>query len=201
MAGSGRLNGSEKMDDVPLNTSPSQKAVLLHGSLEVWIYEAKALPNMDMASEKLRQCFTLFQTCSVKIQRRQRDHHRHHKIITSDPYVSIQVGGATVAQTRIINNSQDPDWNEHFHVDLAHYASNVEFTVKDNDVFGAELIGTVVIPVQKVSNGDKIEGWFQVLNSYVQLLEVLYGELPNMSLIASDFSYLPYVKVFGEKAL
>jgi len=166
MAGSGRLNGSERMDDVPLNTSPSQKAVLLHGSLEVWIYEAKALPNMDMASEKLRQCFSLFQTFSVKIQRRQRDPHRHHKIITSDPYVSIQVGGTTVAQTRIINNNQDPDWNEHFHVDLAHYASNVEFTVKDNDVFGAELIGTVVIPVQKVSNGDKIEGWFPVLNSY-----------------------------------
>lgn len=166
MAGSGRLNGSEKMDDVSLSASPSQKPVLLHGSLEVWIYEARALPNMDMVSEHFRQCFTLFQGCSLSFQKREKERHRHHKIITSDPYVSIQVGGATVAQTRIINNDQDPKWHEHFHVDLAHYASNLEFTVKDNDIFGAEVIGTVVIPVQKVSNGDRVEDWFPVLNSY-----------------------------------
>lgn len=33
-----------------------------------------------------------------------------------------------------------------------------------------------------------------------QLLEVLHGVLPKMSLIASDFSYLPDVKVLGERA-
>lgn len=164
MACSGRFNGSETMDDVPLNKSPSQKPVLLHGNLEVWIYEARDLPNMDMVSENLRQCVSLLKTCTMKIQRRQTTHH-HHKIITSDPYVSIHVAGATVAQTRIISNSQDPHWGEHFHVDLAHFASNVEFAVKDNDVFGADLIGTVVIPVQKVLIGDKIDDWFPLLNS------------------------------------
>lgn len=166
MACSGRFNGSEKMDDVPLNKIPSLKPVLLHGSLEVWIYEARELPNMDMVSENLRQCVTLLKTCTMRIRRGERNHRRHHKIITSDPYVSIQVGGATVAQTRVISNSQDPLWNEHFHVDLAHFASKVEFTVKDNDVFGADLIGTVVIPVQEFLIGDKIDGWFPVLNSY-----------------------------------
>lgn len=34
----------------------------------------------------------------------------------------------------------------------------------------------------------------------LQLLEVLHGALPNMSLIASDFSYLPDVKISGERA-
>ncbi|KAH9311975.1 hypothetical protein KI387_027010, partial [Taxus chinensis] len=34
----------------------------------------------------------------------------------------------------------------------------------------------------------------------LQLLEVLHGVLPNMSLIASDFSYLPDVRIPGERA-
>lgn len=33
-----------------------------------------------------------------------------------------------------------------------------------------------------------------------KLLEVLHGALPKMSLIASDFNYLPDVKVPGERA-
>lgn len=33
-----------------------------------------------------------------------------------------------------------------------------------------------------------------------KLLEVLHGALPKMSLIASDFSYLPDVKIPGERA-
>ncbi|XP_078447068.1 NADH dehydrogenase ubiquinone complex I, assembly factor-like protein (DUF185) [Wolffia australiana] len=34
----------------------------------------------------------------------------------------------------------------------------------------------------------------------LQLLEVLHGALPNMSLIASDFSFLPDVRILGERA-
>lgn len=33
-----------------------------------------------------------------------------------------------------------------------------------------------------------------------KLLQVLHGALPKMSLIASDFSYLPDVKIPGERA-
>lgn len=33
-----------------------------------------------------------------------------------------------------------------------------------------------------------------------QLLEVLHSVLPKMSLIASDFSYLPDVRILGERA-
>ncbi|GMY08717.1 phospholipase D delta-like [Fagus crenata] len=41
-------------------------------------------------------------------------HRRHRKIITSDPYVTVSVPQATVARTRVIKNSSDPIWNEHF---------------------------------------------------------------------------------------
>ncbi|KAH9308102.1 hypothetical protein KI387_036013, partial [Taxus chinensis] len=166
MAGIGSFNGTEKMEDVSLGKTPSQKVVLLHGTLDVWIFEAKDLPNMDMLSERFRQCFTLFSSCRVQFQKKSTQQQRHHKIITSDPYVSVHVAGATVAQTRIIPNSQDPLWNEHFTIHLAHFAGKVEFAVKDNDVLGAELIGTVAIPAERVLSGEKVEDWYPVLNSY-----------------------------------
>ncbi|KAK1322124.1 Phospholipase D delta [Acorus calamus] len=77
-------------------------------------------------------------------------HHHHKKIITSDPYVKVSVAGATVARTRVIPNSQEPIWDEHFQVTLAHSAASVEFQVKDNDVFGAQLIGTVTVSANHV---------------------------------------------------
>lgn len=39
----------------------------------------------------------------------------------------------------------------------------LEFNVKDDDVFGAEVMGTVKFPAQKIASGALISGWFQVL--------------------------------------
>ncbi|KAF8690625.1 hypothetical protein HU200_040996 [Digitaria exilis] len=88
------------------------------------------------------------------------------KIITSDPYVSVCLSGATVAQTRVIANSENPKWDEHFYVQVAHSVSRVEFHVKDNDVFGAELIGVASIPVEHITTGDAISGWFPISGQY-----------------------------------
>lgn len=41
---------------------------------------------------------------------------------------------------------------------------------------------------------------FLVFSVMQQLLEVLHWALPKMSLIASDFSYLPDVKIVGDRA-
>lgn len=38
------------------------------------------------------------------------------------------------------------------------------------------------------------------LEIFQELLEVLHGALPKMSLIASDFSYLPDVRILGDRA-
>jgi Ca2+-dependent lipid-binding protein len=61
---------------------------------------------------------------------------------------SKSVPQATVARTRVINNSQNPKWNEQFYIPLAHPLTYLEFKVKDDDIFGAELIGNVKIPAQ-----------------------------------------------------
>lgn len=152
----------------------------LHGDLDLRIIQARDLPNMDLVSEHVRRCFTLCDACKTPTTRdhdstaagtddgrvrhksgdKRLDHHR--KIITSDPYVTVCVPQATVARTRVISNTQNPYWNERFHIPLAHPVANLEFQVKDNDLFGAEVIGVVRIPAEEIATGKHISQWFPV---------------------------------------
>ncbi|MFS7970206.1 putative phospholipase D [Helianthus anomalus] len=146
----------------------SQRIVYLHGDLHLHIIEARNLPNMDVFTGHIRRCVT-FEACrkdnssggtlSTKLRSGGR------KIITSDPYVKVSVPQATVARTRVLKNSKNPRWNERFIVPLAHELANLEFQVKDDDVFGADVLGTVKIPAEKIAAGDEISGWFPMENS------------------------------------
>ncbi|KAJ7002085.1 sm-like protein LSM2 [Populus alba x Populus x berolinensis] len=49
----------------------------------------------------------------------------------------------------VIVNCENPSWDEHFCVPVAHPVVKVEFHVKDNDVLGVQLIGAVEIPIEK----------------------------------------------------
>ncbi|KDP38812.1 hypothetical protein JCGZ_04969 [Jatropha curcas] len=138
----------------------------LHGELDLWIIEAKSLPNMDLPAEHIRRCFTVFGSCSDPCGQKGVKHSGKNSMITSDPYVSVCLAGATVAQTRVIANCENPLWDEHFCVPVAHPVVKVEFHVKDNDVLGAELIGVVEISVDKVISGDLINDWFPVIGHY-----------------------------------
>lgn len=145
----------------PAQAVMSMENVTLYGTLDVWIYEAIELPNMDLFSERLRQFISLFDTCKAPFQNRKHSSERR-KIITSDPYVSVNLGDATVAQTRVISNSQHPVWNEHFQIEVAHLVDNVHFIIKDNDFLGTDLIGTTAIPAETVLRDLPIDGWFPV---------------------------------------
>ncbi|XP_024394279.1 phospholipase D delta [Physcomitrium patens] len=141
---------------------------LLHGTLEVEIRSAENLPNMDMFSEKFRQCFSYLTICKApfvktKSKINEKGHGHRPKGITSDPYAAVNLAGARVARTRVISNSTNPQWNEHFSIPVAHYVSEVEITVKDNDVLGAQLIGDVKIPVGDIMDGKVVEGWHDVI--------------------------------------
>ncbi|TYK12508.1 phospholipase D delta [Cucumis melo var. makuwa] len=154
----------------------SLEEVYLHGDLDLKIIAAVHLPNMDIVSDNLRRCFTACGTVnysaikSVATKSRSvageaKAHHGHGKIITSDPYVTVRVPQATVARTRVIKNSQNPHWNEHFVIPLAQKMAELEFQVKDDDVFGAEVMGTVKIPAQDIASGKTISGWYTVIGS------------------------------------
>ncbi|KAH9294063.1 hypothetical protein KI387_040732, partial [Taxus chinensis] len=151
-------------DDLLRAHNESANAVILHGSLNVSIFEARALPNMDLSSERLRQFFSVFSACRAPFRKSKHQCERQ-KIITSDPYVSVNLADAKVAQTRIIKNSQHPIWNEHFTIQVAHLVAEVCFVVKDDDLMGADLIGTVAVSAQRVFRGEKIEDWFPVLGA------------------------------------
>ncbi|XP_074562986.1 phospholipase D delta-like isoform X1 [Curcuma longa] len=143
-------------------------AVLLHGDLDLTVHAARHLPNMDIVSGFLRCCFT---PCASGLPSGESNPlpapaghpRRERKIATSDPYVTASVAGATIARTRIIRNSQCPVWGEHFNIPLAHFASALIFHVKDDDLFGAQIIGTVTIPVALLASGEAIEGWLPVI--------------------------------------
>ncbi|XP_041020111.1 phospholipase D delta [Juglans microcarpa x Juglans regia] len=147
----------------------------LHGDLDLTIIEARRLPNMDVVVQHLRRCLTVCDTIKIpeKTSKNPDDSgddglkiHHHRKIITSDPYVKVTVPQVTLARTRVLKNSQDPQWNERFLIPLAHQVVNLEFQVKDDDVFGAEIIGTVKIPAQKIQSGELISGWFPIIGAY-----------------------------------
>ncbi|ONM23220.1 phospholipase D10 [Zea mays] len=154
----------------PAGGESPAKPVLLHGDLDLWILEARLLPNMDMFSEQVRRCLAVCRpptSCGTNHPPAAarggggRQHH-HRKIITRGPYVTLSVSGAVVARTAVIPNSQDPVWEERFAVPLAHRAAELEFQVKDNDTFGAQLIGTVTVPADCVVSGTEAEDWFPV---------------------------------------
>ncbi|KAL8466830.1 hypothetical protein ACS0TY_035772 [Phlomoides rotata] len=138
--------------------------IYLHGDLELKIIEARFLPNMDLVSERLRRCLTAFDVCRKPFAPTNlHDHRIRRKIITSDPYVIVCLAGARVARTRVIPNSQNPVWDEHLKIPLAHPVSQVEFEVKDNDKFGAELIGIATVPAERIASGELIDEWFPVI--------------------------------------
>ncbi|CAN8320846.1 unnamed protein product [Cochlearia groenlandica] len=144
--------------------------VYLHGDLDLQIIEARHLPNMDLLSERIRRVFTalnFFDRHRGGGAASSNNSHRrsHNNIITSDPYVTVCLAGATVARTRVISNSQTPVWNENFKIPLAHPVSQIEFYVKDDDVFGADLIGVATVPAAKIKLGETISGWFPIFGS------------------------------------
>ena len=154
----------------------ASEPVFLHGDLDLWILEAKSLPNLDLSTEAVRKCFTMGNRCSPPFVKGLKTRSGKHKMITSDPYVSVCLAGATIAQTRVIPNCENPLWDEHFLVPVAHPAQKVEFLVKDNDVLGAELIGVVEISVNKILSGNTVNDWFPIIGHYGSCLKP-YPEL------------------------
>ncbi|KAJ1299082.1 hypothetical protein BS78_01G503900 [Paspalum vaginatum] len=124
--------------------------VLLHGSLDIWIHEARNLPNKDILSKTMRDFL-----CKSKAS----------EAMTSDPYVTVQVASAVVARTFVIPDEENPVWEQHFLVPVAHESFAVNFVVKDSDVVGAELIGVAAVRADRLQAGEKVEGVFPVLES------------------------------------
>ncbi|KAI3681680.1 hypothetical protein L6452_36483 [Arctium lappa] len=143
------LANSQNYQIVPYGTpKKALKVLLLHGNLDIWVHEAKNLPNMDVFHKTMGDVFN-------KLPGKQ----------TSDPYVSIAITSAVVGRTYVRHNSEHPVWNQHFNVPVAHHTAEIHFLVKDSDVVGSQLIGAVAVPVEHIYGGSKIEGIFPLINA------------------------------------
>ncbi|GAA0147122.1 phospholipase [Lithospermum erythrorhizon] len=134
----------------------SPRVFLFHGNLDIWVKDAKNLPNMDVLHKRIGDMFGI-SSGQTKRGASNKD--------TSDPYVTISVSNAVIGRTYVMKNNENPVWMQHFYVPVAHYASEVHFVVKDSDVVGSETIGAVGIPVAQLCSGVKVEGTFPILNS------------------------------------
>lgn len=156
--GSEHGQGQQK---VPFQTNKqSLKVLLLHGNLDIWVKDAKNLPNLDMFHKKLGDMFSAFPGAS-KVKGKIEDQMK----ITSDPYVTVSVADAVIARTFVISNNENPEWKQHFSVPVAHSAAEVHFVVKDSDVVGSQIMGAVGIPVEQLLTESRIEGTFPILGS------------------------------------
>ncbi|XP_061346680.1 phospholipase D beta 1-like isoform X1 [Gastrolobium bilobum] len=150
---------SQSLQIVPAQDKGSLRVLLLHGNLDICVHGAKNLPNMDMFHKTLGDMFgKLPGNMGSKIEGTMSK-------ITSDPYVSISVSNAVIGRTFVISNSENPVWEQHFYVPVAHHAAEVHFLVKDSDVVGSQLIGIVAIPVEQIYSGGKVQGTYPILNN------------------------------------
>ncbi|ONI22798.1 hypothetical protein PRUPE_2G152100 [Prunus persica] len=160
---SSSFNGSQhsqSLQIIPLQNKGSLKVLLLHGNLDIWVYEARNLPNMDMFHKTLGDMFLRLPGSGSS-----KTDGQSSRKITSDPYVSISVSNAVIGRTYVISNSEFPVWTQHFNVPVAHYAAEVHFVVKDSDLVGSQLIGVVAIPVEQIYTGARVEGVYPILNT------------------------------------
>lgn len=158
---SGSSQHGQGVQVVPFKTSTgSLRVLLLHGNLDIWVSEARNLPNMDLFHKSLGD---MFGRLSGKFLSKVEG--TTPPKITSDPYVTISVSNAVVGRTFVISNSENPVWGQHFYVPVAHYGAEVHFVVKDSDVVGSQIIGAVGIPVEQVILGQPIEGTYPILGA------------------------------------
>ncbi|KAI3985531.1 hypothetical protein MKX01_033845 [Papaver californicum] len=148
-----------QMVSVP-SKSGSLKVMLMHGNFDIWVYEARNLPNMDMFHKKITDMFGGFPGKAAKLEGQ-----LTQSKITSDPYVAISVCKSVIGRTYVMSNNENPNWLQHFNVPVAHHAAEVQFVVKDSDVVGSQLIGTVSIPTEQLYYGAKVEGSYPILGS------------------------------------
>nr|GEV10947.1 phospholipase D alpha 1 [Tanacetum cinerariifolium] len=127
--------------------------IVLHGTLHVTIYEVDKIHVSGGGSN-------IFKKIVGNIQETVGFGKGVPKI-----YATIDLEKARVGRTRKIEDEpENPRWFESFHIYCAHSASNVIFTVKDDNPIGATLIGRAYVPVEELLNGEEIDRWVEILD-------------------------------------
>uniref|UniRef100_A0A7N2LPA5 Phospholipase D n=1 Tax=Quercus lobata TaxID=97700 RepID=A0A7N2LPA5_QUELO len=126
--------------------------ILLHGTLHVTIYEVDKLHSGGGPNIFCKILENIEETVGIGEG-------------VPKVYATIDLEKARVGKTRILENEpNNPRWYESFHIYCAHLASNVIFTVKDDNPIGATLIGRAYVPIEELLNGEKVDRWVDILD-------------------------------------
>lgn len=127
--------------------------ILLHGTLHATIYEVDRLKTSAGGNFLSKIVDNIQETIGLG--------DGQPKI-----YATIDLEKARVGRTRTIEKTPNhPKWDESFHIYCAHMASNVIFTVKDDNPIGATLIGRAYVPVRELMEGDEVDRWVEILDN------------------------------------
>ncbi|CAH9075714.1 unnamed protein product [Cuscuta epithymum] len=126
---------------------------LLHGTLHVTIFEIDQLQGEGGGGRNFFSKIVEHVQEAVHIGKG-----------TPKIYATIDLEKARVGKTRMLEEPNNPQWNESFHIYSAHMASNVIFTVKDDNPVGATLIGRAYVPVEELLEGDEVDKWVEILD-------------------------------------
>ncbi|CAB4288620.1 unnamed protein product [Prunus armeniaca] len=165
------------------------QTVLLHGVLHTTIYEVDRL----MAGG----CSIFFR----KLLKKSVEFGKGSKL-----YATIDLENARVGRTRVLENAtKNPRWLESFHIYCAHKASNVVFSIKEDNAIGAKVIGRAYMPAAELLNGEEVDRWLKILDNnnkplhggskiHVKLRLSSVNEDPNWSrgIRSPEFPGVPY---------
>ncbi|CAB80782.1 phospholipase D-like protein [Arabidopsis thaliana] len=123
-----------------------------------------------------------------------------HSDLSYSGRLDSSVAGAVIGRTYVISNSENPVWQQHFYVPVAHHAAEVHFVVKDSDAVGSQLIGIVTIPVEQIYSGARIEGTYSIRDSNGKpckpgatlSLSIQYTSMNKLSVYHSGVGAGPY---------
>lgn len=122
------------LDIEELMTTDAHSKVSL-GVARIKIKQARDLPNMESLSNFLN-------TSNV-----------------TDGFVKIFLNGNVVQQTRVMDDSLNPVWNETFYVPIPKFEDVLSFQIYHESQIGHQFIGQFST---KVSAEDKVDGWFDL---------------------------------------
>ncbi|KAI5320594.1 PREDICTED: phospholipase [Prunus dulcis] len=165
------------------------QTVLLHGVLHTTIYEVDRL----MAGG----CCIFF----CELLKKSVEFGKGSKL-----YATIDLENARVGRTRLLENAtKNPRWRESFHIYCAHKASNVVFSIKEDNAIGAKVIGRAYMPAAELLNGEEVDRWLKILDNnnkplhggskiHVKLCFSSVNEDPNWSrgIRSPEFPGVPY---------
>jgi len=131
-----KQEGRRRMSALDDTTLP-----FLHGTLLVKIEEAKDLPDTDSA----------FWTTAKNVT----DAFARAKLMP----IAFKIG-----ETKVVNDSLYPAWNEEFHLLCCHNSTTIRIEVVDKDFYfgGGDPIGFVDIETHRLIEEEVIDDWFEL---------------------------------------